>query len=221
MMRNKILLWGVFLLIPFFSLAQMPSANKTNPVKKRAYAAFGTGVYWDTGLKGYVDNFKDNITGLTPKPVVRGQDIWIEGGIRLNDGLIFSAKMMYVPLKRKYLDFIYKGQEYNYNIKYITVNLGYEFSLGRGHKLKPQLGFVYYRETTTKAAYHITRDNNGQIATFTPYIDKKVDEEAGAVLDLDYYYQFKSNLILGLRTSAIYVLGMEGVSVTPIIGFKF
>jgi len=54
-----------------------------------------------------------------------------------------------------------------------------------------------------------------------PYIDKNVDEEAGAVLDLDYYYQFKSNLILGLRTSAIYVLGMEGISVTPIVGFKF
>ncbi len=220
-MSNKILFLVFFLLFPFFSFAQTPSANKTKPVKKRAYVAFGTGIYWDTGLnKKYLDNFKDSGTGLTPKLVVSGQDFWFEGGIRLNNGLIFSAKMMYVPLKRKYLDFIYKGQEYNYNIKYITVNLGYEFSLGRGHKLKPQLGFVYYRETTTKAAYQITREN-GQITSITPYINKNVDEEAGAVLDLDYYYQFKSNLILGLRTSVMYVLGLEGVSVTPIVGFKF
>ncbi len=220
-MISKKVLWGLIVLFPLFSFAQKEKTTlKTKSVKKRAYVAFGTGVYWDTGLAGYVDNFKDNVTGLTPKPVVSGQDFWFEGGIRLNNGLIFSAKMMYVPLKRKYLDFIYKGQEYNYNIKYITVNLGYEFSLGRGHKLKPQLGFVYYRETTTKAAYDMTVEN-GQITSFTPYINKNVDEEAGAVLDLDYYYQFKSNLILGLRTSVMYVLGLEGVSVTPIVGFKF
>jgi len=84
----------------------------------------------------------------------------------------------------------------------------------------PQIGLVYYRETTTKAAYNMTLQN-GQITSFSPYIDKKVDEEMGAVLDLDYYYQFKTNLILGLRTSVIYVLGFEGISVTPIIGFKF
>ena len=219
-MIKKTLILGIIFLLPFMIFAQKPTTPKTKYVKKRAYVAFGTGVYWDTGMVGFVNNFKDSGTGLTPKPVVRGQDFWFEGGIRLNDGLIFSAKMLYVPLKRKYLDFIYKGQEYNYNIKYITINLGYEFSLGRGHKLKPQLGFVYYCETTTKAAYQITREN-GQIATFIPYIDKNVDEEAGAVFDLDYYYQFKSNLILGLRTSVMYVLGLEGVSVTPIVGFKF
>ncbi len=212
-MIKKIIFWGFIFLLPLVSFAQQPK-------KQRAYVKFGAGMYWDIGMAPYINNFKDPVTGLTPKPVVRGQDIWFEGGIRLNDGLIFSAKMLYVPLKRKYLDFIYQGQEYNYTIKNFTINLGYEFSLGKGHKIMPQIGFVYYRETTTKAAYNMTLQN-GQITSFTPYIDKKVDEEAGAVLDLDYYYQFKSNLILGVRTSIIYVLGFEGVSVTPIIGFKF
>mgnify|MGYP000258251075 CR=1 FL=1 len=212
-MIKKIVFWTFILLLPVVAFAQ-----KTN--KQRAYIKFGTGLYWDIGMAPYINNFKDPVTGLTPKPVIRSQDIWFEGGIRLNDGLIFSAKMLYVPLKRKYLDMVYQGQEYNYNIKNFTINLGYEFSLGKGFKIMPQIGFVYYRETTTKAAYNMTLQN-GQITSFTPYIDKKVDEEAGAVLDLDYYYQFKSNLILGLRTSVIYVLGFEGVSVTPIIGFKF
>ncbi len=212
-MIKKIILWGLILMFPLVSLAQKQK-------KQRAFVKFGTGVYWDIGLAGHIENFKDPVTGLTPKPVVRGRDVWFEAGIRLNDGLIISAKMLNVPLKRKYLDFIYKGQEYNYNIKNLTINLGYEFSLGKGHRIMPQIGFVYYRETTTKAAYDMAV-NNGQITTFSPYIDKKVDDEDGFVIDLDYYYQFKSNLILGVRTSAIYVLGMEGISVTPIIGFKF
>lgn len=219
-MIKKAVYCGLLILFPLFTFAQKQDAPQIKTVKKRAYVAFGTGIYWEMGLAKYVNNFKDPVTGLTPKPVVSGQNIWFEGGIRLNDGLIFSAKMMYVPLKRKYLDFVYQNQEYNYNIKYLTINLGYEFNLGKGHKLKPQLGFVYYRETTTKAAYNMTV-KNGQITSIRPYIDKKVDEEAGAVLDLDYYYQFKSNLILGLRSSVRYVLGFEGISVTPIIGFKF
>ena len=212
-MIKKIILWSLIILFPLVSFAQKSKV-------KRAYIKFGTGLYWDIGLAPYVNNFKDMVTGLTPKPVVRGQDIWFEGGYRLNDGLIFSAKMLYVPLKRKYLDLVYQGQEYNYNIKNITINLGYEFSLGKGHKIMPQLGFVYYRETTTKAAYKLGFED-GHYTMSSPYIDKKVDEEAGFVFDLDYYYQFKSNLILGVRTSAIYVLGMEGISVTPILGMKF
>jgi len=126
-MIKKIIFWGFIFLLPLVSFAQQPK-------KQRAYIKFGTGLYWDIGMAPYINNFKDPVTELTPKPVVRGQDIWFEGGIRLNDGLIFSAKMLYVPLKRKYLDMVYQGQEYNYNIKNFTINLGYE-SLAKAIKL--------------------------------------------------------------------------------------
>ena len=48
-------------------------------------------------------------------------------------------------------------------------------------------------------------------------------EEIGINITLDYYYQFKSNLFVGLRANTIYLIsiGMEGITLTPVLGVKF
>jgi len=66
---------------------------------------------------GFVDNFADLSTGLKPKAIVSGEPIWLEGAVKLNNGMFVTANIMYVSLNRKYLDLIYQNQKYQYIIK--------------------------------------------------------------------------------------------------------
>ena len=68
----------------------------------------------------------------------------------------------------------------------------------------------------------INEVNNG--GTLYQYLDySQIFYEIGFTLCLDYYYQFESNFYLGLRadSNVIWALGFEGLSVTPLFGFRF
>ena len=47
--------------------------------------------------------------------------------------------------------------------------------------------------------------------------------EIGFSINLDYYYQFDSGFYLGLRadTNVIWALGFEGLTLSPLFGFRF
>lgn len=199
----------------FFAFMAFSQTKKT-----KGYLKFGTGIYWDISRLGFVDNFADLSTGLKPKAIVSGEPIWLEGAVKLNNGMFVTANIMYVSLNRKYLDLIYQNQKYQYIIKNYGLNLGYEFKIGKHQKFMPQLGLIYYRNKASLAKNDIVI-NNGVIQSISPYIDNIVDEEIGQVLNLDYYYQFKNNIFLGVRTNVVYALGFEGITFSPVLGVKF
>jgi len=211
-MKKYILLVSFILLFTLTAFAQ----NK----ESKGYLKFGTGIYWDISRWGVVDNFADPNTGLKPKATVSGQPLWLEGAVKLNNGMFVSANILYVSLNRKYLDLIYQNQKYQYVIKNYTLSLGYEFNIGKHQKFMPQLGLLYYRNKASLAKNDIVI-NNGVIQSIAPFIDNVVDEEIGQVLNLDYYYQFKNNFFLGVRANVTYVLGFEGITFTPVLGVKF
>jgi len=209
-MIKKTLIIGLTLLFPIIAFAQQ-SPKKKNKI--HGYMKFGDGFYWD------ISKLEPIYYAEIANSTVNGQQIWIEGGIRLHNGLIVTAGVMHVTLERHYVpvDKYYGGQKYQYSIRNYAVGLGYEFKLGEHSRLMPQLDFTVNRTKSYTAYFY--KEYNSNIPT--PEIYNFDDTEAGAVLNLDYYYQFKDKLFLGVRGGAYYVLGMEGITLTPVLGVKF
>ena len=211
-MIKKTFLLGFIFLFPFIAFAQQTQQKiqKTN-----VYLKFGTGLYWDIYGVG-----TDYYSGPAV-PAVTGPQIWLEGGIRLNDGLVITAGVMYVTLKQKYEHASpYAGKKYQYSIQHYAFGLGYEFKLGKHSRLLPQIDFVINRTQSYTPYFGADHNNDGSVTVY-PDIFNWDDTEAGAVFNLDYYYQFKNRLFLGVRGGVYYVLGIEGVTATPLVGFKF
>ena len=213
---KKPLLLGIIFLFSVTAFAQQKPQKKQ---KIQGYLKFGAGLYWD--ISRVAQDYKWQGSDIDPAPVVNGQQIWIEGGIRLNDGLIITAGIMHVTLEHYYsASSYYAGQKYQYSIRNYAVGLGYEFKLGKHSRLMPQLDFTVNRTKSYNAYFYGEYDNNGNL-TIYPMINNYDDTEAGAVFNLDYYYQFKNKLFVGVRSGVYYVLGMDGITLTPVLGVKF
>ncbi len=114
----------------------------------------------------------------------------------------------------------YAGWQIQYSIRNYAFGLGYEFKLGKHSRLIPELAFVVNWSKVLRVYYFGKYDNSGNL-TLNSEIYNEPDTEAGAVFNLDYYYQFKDKLFLGMRGGVYYVHGMEGITLTPVIGVKF
>jgi hypothetical protein len=81
-----------------------------------------------------------------------------------------------------------------------------------GFKLKREYNF--YPDVTLQNV-------DGQTYAYTRY--SKVFYEIGFTICLDYYYQFANNFYLGLRvdSNVIWAIGFEGLTFTPLFGFRF
>jgi len=213
---KKTILWSIILLLPLLSMSQSTK-------KARGFLKFGTGLYLDISELSYAKIDADPFSHILPQTMVPGQTLWIEGGYKLSNNLILTANVMFASLKRKYIDLIYQGQKHLTFHQNYSLNVGYEFNLGKNNKFMPEIGLLYNRRSTTTAEYYGYIHDDGSITDFNPYISDINDAELGINLSLDYYYQLKSNLFVGVRANAIYLLGigMEGLSFTPIVGVKF
>ncbi len=215
-MKKATFLWVIMIMIPIFMQGQN---NKT----KRGYIKFGTGLYLDISRLSDHKTYKDTYSGLSPQAVVPGKTIWIEGGYRLNNGLILSASGMWELTRRKRIDVIYHDQKALFFQENYSANVGYEINLGKRNFFTPSLGLLYNRLTTSTADYDISINSDHSLSFSNPHIFNRVDEEVGLNISLDYYYLFKNNLFLGIRANTIYLIsiGMEGLTFTPVLGVKF
>jgi len=215
-MKKKIIIWSIILIFPLLSLGQ-------NTMEKKGFVKFGTGLYIDISYFHDHKTYKDPFSGLSPQAVVPGKTIWIEGGYKLNNGLIISGAAMWELTRRERIDVLYHGQKELYFEENYSANVGYEINLGGRNKFTPSLGLLYNRLTTSSAEYHISVNPDGSYSFSNPYILNTVDKEIGINISLDYYYIFKNNLFVGVRANAIYLIsiGMEGLTFTPVLGVKF
>lgn len=204
-----IILSGFLLLLSLLSFGQSTKESK-------GFLKFGTGVYLDISRLSNYKTSKDENTGLLLQAVVPGKTIWIEGGYNFNNGLFVSAGVMYELTKRKRTDIYYPGQKELYFEENYSLNIGYEFNLGKGNRFMPALGVLYNRRTTSHATFYSDINNS-----IHPVLINNIDSEIGLNLLLDYYYQFNNKLFLGVRAGVYYVLGWEGVTLTPVFGVKF
>jgi len=163
-----------------------------------------------SGLGYYVD-----IISMDDGPI-----IWLEGGCRLKTGFIINGRVSMASMEwelsngafkdfrtvqlRQMADLVFSRQIKLTGSNYFEPGLG--FKLKKEYFLYPDVdeiynGGVYYQDVSYSQIFY----------------------EIGFTICLDYYYQFESNFYMGLRadTNVIWALGFEGLSVTPIFGFRF
>ncbi len=195
--------------------------QNTKTTKKRGFVKFGTGLYLDISGLYLHKTYKDPISGLSPTAVVPGKTLWIEGGYKLNNGLILSAGAMWELTLDKRIDVVYHGQkELDFEENY-SASIGYEIHLGKRNYFTPSLGLLFDRLTTSTAEYGMAFNQDNKLFISNPHLLNVVDIELGLVLSLDYYYQFNNNLFVGARAGVYYILGFEGITLTPVLGVKF
>ena len=149
-----------------------------------------------------------------------GPIIWLEGGYKFGTGFIMNARISMASLDWK----IREGTFGDYTTiqlrQMVDLTISRPVNIKGQHFLEPGVGFKLKREYFLKP--DVTNIyNGGTYYQYTSYSD--IIWEIGFTICLDYYYQFQNNFYLGLRadTNIIWALGFEGLSVSPLFGFRF
>lgn len=149
-----------------------------------------------------------------------GPVVWLEGGVKLNTGFYLNTRISVASIDWKINDGYFKDYKTILLRQMLDVTFSRPINMSGGHFLEPGVGFKLKREYSLNP--DVTIENiSGQNYLFANY--SKVFYEIGFTVCLDYYYQFKSGFFLGLRadTNIIWALGFEGLTISPLFGFRF
>lgn len=149
-----------------------------------------------------------------------GPIMWLEGGYRLNTGFNLNARVSVASIDWHINEGIFKGYRTILVRQMADITFSRPFRLSGQHFLEPGAGFKLKREYNLNPDISF-EDVSGQLYLYPTY--SHVFYEIGFTLNLDYYYQFKSGFFLGARsdTNIIWSLGFEGLTISPLFGFRF
>lgn len=149
-----------------------------------------------------------------------GPAIWLESGYLFRTGFFLNARLSVSSIDWKMNSEIFDGYNTIALRQMADITFSRPLRLAGNHFLEPGVGFKLKRE------YHLFPEiwfdeDSGVLYLYSKYSD--VFYEIGFTLCLDYYYQFHSGFCLGLRadTNVIWALGFEGLTVSPVLGFRF
>ena len=170
--------------------------------EKRFTIRSGAGYYMD--LMGRVD----------------GQAIWLEGGYKFNTGFYLNGRVTVASLDWVMSEGIFEDYKTIALRQMADVTFSRPFVLTGNHFLEPGAGFKLKREYTLYPDISI-EEISGQTIIYTRYSD--IFYEIGFTIYLDYFYQFSSGFYMGLRTDTniIWAVGFEGLTISPLFGFRF
>jgi len=149
-----------------------------------------------------------------------GPIMWLEGGFKLNTGFIINGRVSMASLDWK----IQQGLFADYTTIQLRQMVDLTFSkpikIKGQHFLEPGVGFKLKKEYFLKPDIEEVYNSGGNII-YTSYSD--IYYEIGFTICLDYYFQFQSNFYMGLRAdiNIIWALGFEGLTISPLFGFRF
>lgn len=163
-----------------------------------------------TGAGYYMDMFTSD----------DGPILWMEGGYRLKTGFNLNVRISMASIDWKIRDGLFEDFTTIQLRQMIDLVFSRHIKLTERHYLEPGAGFKLKREYLLKPEV-ANINNGGSYYQSVRYSD--IFYEIGFTLCLDYYYQFENNFYLGLRadSNVIWALGFEGLSVTPLFGFRF
>lgn len=149
-----------------------------------------------------------------------GPIMWLEGGYRFNTGFFLNGRVSLSTV-----DWIMSGGFYE-GYRTILVRQMADMTFSRPirlkgrHFLEPGLGFKLKRENNFYPDLEI-ESNSEEMIFYTRY--SSIFYEIGFTGLLDYYYEFENNFYLGIRADAniIWAVGLEGLTLTPLFGFRF
>ncbi len=149
-----------------------------------------------------------------------GPIIWLEGGYKLKTDFNINARVSMASVDWVINDGVFKDYKTIQLRQMADFTISKPLNLKEQHFLEPGFGFKLKREYLLKPSISNIY-SGGSYYQSTSY--SQILWELGFTLCLDYYYQFESNFYMGLRadTNVIWALGFEGLSLTPIFGFRF
>jgi hypothetical protein len=149
-----------------------------------------------------------------------GPIIWLEGGYKFNTGFILNGRLSISSVDWKIREGIFEDYTTILLRQMADLTFSRPIKLKGKHFLEPGAGFKLKREYFLKPDVTNIYDG-GTYYQYTSY--SEIVWEIGFTICLDYYYQFQSNFYLGLRadTNVIWALGFEGLTISPLFGFRF
>ena len=149
-----------------------------------------------------------------------GPVIWLEGGTKLGTGFFLNGRVSMSTIDWKMNGEIFSGYNTIALRQMADITFSRPVRLAGNHFLEPGTGFKLKRE------YHLLPDVWFDEVAGVTYLYTKYSNifyEIGFTLCLDYYYRFPGGFCLGLRadTNVIWALGFEGLTVSPVLGFRF
>ncbi len=149
-----------------------------------------------------------------------GSTFWLEGGYKLNSGFNLNGRFSTATIDWIMNEGYFEGYKTVAIRHMVDLTFSKPIKIKDQHYLEPGVGFKLKKEYSFYPDISSQDDGNGTIY-YTRY--SSIFYEIGFTLCLDYYYQFESNFYLGLRADSniIWALGFEGLSVTPLFGFRF
>jgi hypothetical protein len=149
-----------------------------------------------------------------------GPIIWLEGGYKLNTGFNINGRISMASLDWKIRTGTFKDYTTIQLRQMADLTFSKPIKINGQHFLEPGVGFKLKREYFLKPDLEVIPNSGGNLV-YTSY--SEIFYEIGFTICLDYYYQFQNNFYLGLRadTNIIWALGFEGLTVSPLFGFRF
>jgi hypothetical protein len=149
-----------------------------------------------------------------------GPIIWLEGAYKFNTGFFLNTRVSMASLDWKIREGAFKDYTTILERQMVDLTFSKPVKLKGQHFLEPGIGFKLKKEYLLKPGIEYIYSGG------TYYQDISYSNilwEIGLTICLDYYYQFKNNFYLGLRadTNIIWALGFEGLTISPLFGFRF
>jgi hypothetical protein len=149
-----------------------------------------------------------------------GPVIWLEGGYKFNTGFFLNSRLSVASIDWTMSGGMYEGYKTMAVRQMADITFSRTVKLKGQHYLEPGFGFKLKREYSFYPDFSV--DTNSEKTIFyTRY--STIFYEIGFTICLDYYYQFQNNFYMGLRadTNIIWALGFEGLTLSPLFGFRF
>ena len=163
-----------------------------------------------SGAGYYIDVFTAN----------DGPIIWLEGGYKLNTGFNINGRVSMSSVDWTIREGTFEGYTTILLRQMADITFSRPVKLKGQHFLEPGAGFKLKREYLLKPS--VTEIySGGTYYQSVSYSD--IFWEIGFTICLDYYYQFMNNFYMGLRVDSniIWALGFEGLTISPLFGFRF
>lgn len=149
-----------------------------------------------------------------------GPVIWLEGGCMMRTGFYLNGRLSVSTIDWTMSEGMFSDYTTIALRQMADITFSRPVKLNGRHFLEPGFGFKLKRE------YHLLpdayyEDVSGQTYLFTSY--SYVFYEIGFTLCLDYYYEFRTNFFMGFRVDSniIWAVGFEGLTLSPVLGFRF
>jgi hypothetical protein len=141
-----------------------------------------------------------------------GPIIWLEGGYKLKSDFNINTRISMASMDWVINQGLFEDYKTVQLRQMVDLTISRPVKLKGNHFIEPGFGF---KPSVTEIP------SSGSFYQSTSY--SEIFWEIGLTIYLDYYYQFESNFYLGLRadSNVIWALGFEGLSVTPLFGFRF